>query len=103
MYINAVGEQVLNASSVDIPGTGDMPNMGTMLDAGVTFNDMTQSYTFDEDGTLKNIGMHVDIDMSDTGAGDMSASLNVDMAINSLGETVVIQFPDFTGYTEISA
>ncbi len=67
----------------------------------IEFSDVTMDYTFNEDGALTDIGMMIDMSMSYMDV-DVAASLSYDMTIISSGDSVTIDFPDFSDFTEIT-
>lgn len=76
----------------------DQPSFHTQ-EGNVKYNKVTESFKLDQNGMLKSISMMIDISMSDTETGDVTAVISGDMTIKSIGKTV-IKFPDFSDFKE---
>lgn len=97
VYTVTILQEFLNAATEGI--FDEVLSDGQVL----KIDSVTESYTFDQTGTLTQTGTAMVMIMSDPDNGDVTATLNYSMTINSSGETVVINFPDFTGFTDIAA
>lgn len=77
--------------------------VGDMQSLSIEFKNITQVYRLDKNGALKTIGMQIDMSMTEPSLGKIDALLNYDMTLKSIGNTVTINFPDFSGYEELAA
>ena len=81
---------------------GDFSEAG--LD-GMKFDAVSMSVLIDKEGTLKTIGMQFAMTMDMTVEGETTSiayEYDMDCTINALGDDVVITFPDFTGFEELT-
>ena len=96
-YIVSIDPEYFNAI-LDTVGQ----SLGDAQSTNIEFSKVTQSYTFDESGTLTNKASQMDMNMSYSGSDDIAATLSSDMKINAIGDSVTIDFPDFSDFTEIT-
>lgn len=72
----------------------------------ISMNDMRYDVLIGDDGIPVSINMTFSVSMDMTIEGETVSynfKYDMDCAINSIGDDVVINFPDFSGYSELSA
>ena len=73
----------------------------------LNFGDVTVVYTVDRNGNLTDVAMTFSMEMTipaEEGGtpASMTASYDMDMTINAMGDDVRITFPDFSGFEEVT-
>ena len=84
---------------------GQMGDFGEAGLDGMKFDAVSMSVLIDKEGTLKTIGMQFAMTMDMTVEGEATSiayEYDMDCTINALGDDVVITFPDFTGFEELT-
>ena len=84
---------------------GQMGDFGEAGLDGMKFDAVSMSVLIDKEGTLKTIGMQFAMTMDMTVEGETTSiayEYDMDCTINALGDDVVITFPDFTGFEELT-
>ncbi|MPM21661.1 hypothetical protein SDC9_68106 [bioreactor metagenome] len=75
-------------------------NAGLTNGSNINFGSMVESILV-KDGAVKNIKVSADLSVALEGMGEMAMQINADLTINSIGSTVVIEYPDFSNYVEM--
>ena len=84
---------------------GQMGDFGEAGLDGMKLDAVSMSVLIDKEGTLKTIGMQFAMTMDMTVEGEATSiayEYDMDCTINALGDDVVITFPDFTGFEELT-
>jgi hypothetical protein len=103
--VNGVTEYTMSISPdflTSVAGAALEQTLGDAQSMNIELKNITQSIKLDQNGTVKSIGMQISMSMSDQTLGNIDADLSYDMTVKSMGQTVTISFPDFSGYEEIS-